>query len=160
MNTIKDISSLRNIFSFRLSFSFCLLLSAYCLLIVPAAIAAEPKQVCFSDRCVNVEVVATEETRAKGLQERTSMPVDQGMLFIFQDNGLYDFWMKDTLIPLDMIWINDHLKIVGIKESVLPCDADPCPEYKAAGLSRYVLEVNAGYASIYGLKVGDEAVFK
>lgn len=160
MNTNKDISSLRNIFSYRLSFSFCLLLTAYCLLFVSAPNAAEPKQVCFSDRCVNVEVVATQEARAKGLQERTSMPADQGMLFIFPENGLYDFWMKDTLIPLDMIWINEQFKIVGIQEGVLPCAADPCPEYKAADVSRYVLEVNASYARIYGLKVGDEAVFK
>lgn len=160
MNLIKNISSMKKTLSFGPVFVFCLLLTAYCLLFGPAPNAAEPKQVCFSDRCVNVEVVATQEARAKGLQERTSMPADQGMLFIFPDNGLYDFWMKDTLIPLDMIWINEHFKIVSIQEGVLPCAADPCPEYKAADVSRYVLEVNASYARIYGLKVGDEVVFK
>lgn len=59
---------------------------------------------------------------------RQELPELSGMLFVFEQAGQYNFWMKNTLIPLDMIWINDQNKIIDIKQAT-PCTADPCPTY-------------------------------
>jgi len=74
--------------------------------------AQKINQVCFGDKCVQVEVVRKEEELHRGLQFRTSLAPDGGMLFVFQKSGPYAFWMKDTLIPLDMIWMDSERRIV------------------------------------------------
>ena len=124
----------------------------------PAAQAVD--QVCFGEKCVNVEVVQKEEELHRGLQFRKSLDPGRGMLFIFQKSGPYAFWMKDTLIPLDMIWMDDTRKIVHIEHNVPPCAADPCPSYPPRHEALYVLEINAGYANELGLKIGDIAEFR
>ncbi|HBO97016.1 MAG TPA: hypothetical protein DE315_03835 [Candidatus Omnitrophica bacterium] len=117
-------------------------------------------QVCFGDKCVQVEVVRKEEELHRGLQFRTSLAPDGGMLFVFQKSGPYAFWMKDTLIPLDMIWMDSERRIVHIEHNVPPCAADPCPRYPPSGPALYVLEINAGFAAKLGLKVGDTMEFR
>ncbi len=124
----------------------------------PAAHAIN--QVCFEGQCVKVEVVQKEEELHRGLQFRKSLDPDSGMLFIFQKSGPYAFWMKDTLIPLDMIWMDDGRRIGHIEHNVPPCAADPCPRYTPAAEALYVLEVNVGYADQLGLKIGDTAEFR
>ena len=69
-------------------------------------------------KCINVEVVQKEEELHRGLQFRKSLDLDGGMLFIFQKSGPYAFWMKDTLIPLDIIWMDDARRIVHIEHNV------------------------------------------
>lgn len=120
-------------------------------------IAQQQDQVCFQDQCVNVEVVQKEEELHRGLQFRASLAPDGGMLFVFKKSGPYAFWMKDTLIPLDMIWMGPARRIVHIEHNVPPCAADPCPRYTPAAEALYVLEVNAGYAVELGLQLGDTA---
>ena len=117
-------------------------------------------QVCFTVKCVNVEVVQKEEELHRGLQFRESLGPDSGMLFVFQKSGPYAFWMKDTLIPLDMIWMDYARRIVHIEHNVPPCVADPCPRYPPGHEALYVLEVNAGYAQKLGLQLGDMAEFR
>lgn len=117
-------------------------------------------QVCFKDKCVTVEVVQKEEELHHGLQFRKSLDPDGGMLFIFKKSGPYAFWMKDTLIPLDMIWMDDTRKIVHVEHNVPPCAADPCPQYPPGHEALSVLEINAGYANELGLKIGDIAEFR
>jgi uncharacterized membrane protein (UPF0127 family) len=137
---------------------FALLLGS---LLSPAiAHAASPHKVCFQDHCLTVEIADTDVTRMRGLQERTSMNAGHGMLFVFANEDRYDFWMKDTLIPLDMIWLNGNRQVVDIKAHVPPCEKDPCPTYIPSGHAKYVLEVNAGTTQSYGLHVGDKAEFK
>ena len=68
--------------------------------------------------------------------------------------------MKDTLIPLDMIWMDSERRIVHIEHNVPPCAADPCPRYPPSGPALYVLEINAGFAAKLGLKVGDTMEFR
>ena len=68
------------------------------------------------------------------------------MLFIFQQERPQSFWMKNTLIPLDMIFISADLVIVDIT-TMNPCKTDPCPDYTSKQPARYCLEVNAGYAA-------------
>ena len=117
-------------------------------------------QVCFGGKCVNVEVVQKEEELHRGLQFRASLDPNGGMLFVFKKSGPYAFWMKDTLIPLDMIWLDDTRKIVHIEHDVPPCAADPCPRYPPGHEALYVLEINAGYTQELGLKLEDTAEFR
>ncbi|MEW6320935.1 MAG: DUF192 domain-containing protein [Acidobacteriota bacterium] len=110
---------------------------------------------------VAVEVVATPESRQRGLMFREHLPQDRGMVFVFPEPGYYPFWMKNTLIPLDMIWLDARRTVVAIAASVPPCKADPCPTYapvvdgKAVGNAVYVVEVASGFARRHGVKVGD-----
>ncbi|HBB03890.1 TPA: hypothetical protein DCZ39_03240 [Patescibacteria group bacterium] len=79
---------------------------------------------------------------------RTSMPEDSGMIFVFPKPGIYNFWMKDTLIPLDMIWIDEQFKVVRILTAEA-CKANPCTIYKPEREAKYVLEINASLAAKY-----------
>ncbi len=117
-------------------------------------------QVCFKDQCITVEVVQKEEDRLRGLQFRQSLAPHGGMLFIFPETQRQSFWMKDTLISLDIIWIDSTQRVVHIEHNVPPCPQDPCPIYAPAGLALYVLEINAGQAAQLKLQLGDRAEFK
>lgn len=101
---------------------------------------------------VRVELAATEEERAKGLMFRHRLGVDEGMLFLFPDEAVQSFWMKNTVIPLDMIFIRADGTIAGVVDSAEPHSLRP----RSVGRpSRYVLEVNAGWAKRNGVKAGD-----
>lgn len=117
-------------------------------------------QVCSKTHCVEVEVVQKSEELRRGLQFRESLPQEAGMLFIFPETSRRSFWMKDTLIPLDMIWLDYARRIVHIAPNVPPCKADPCPLYTPDEDAMYVLEVNAGQAEQLGFKVGGAVEFK
>jgi uncharacterized protein len=109
---------------------------------------------------VHVEIAADDSTRAQGLMFRDQLAPDRGMLFLFPQSGNYPFWMKNTLIPLDMIWIDDQKRIAHIARDVQPCKADPCPSIPAGGTNaRYVLEVAAGVAARHGLENGQTLKF-
>ena len=79
-------------------------------------------EVCFDNNCFEIEIVSDEVSRAKGLMNRTELGDNEGMLFVWEQEGVYSFWMKDTLIPLDMIWINSEKEVVFIKENAVPLD--------------------------------------
>ncbi|MBU1102602.1 DUF192 domain-containing protein [Patescibacteria group bacterium] len=117
-------------------------------------------QVCFKNNCFSVELAKTQAQRAKGLMFQTSLPPEQGMLFVFETEGEYPFWMKNTQIALDIIWLDRDRRVVFISAITLPCKEDPCPVIKPDKLSSYVLEINAGIAEETGLKIGDQMVFK
>jgi uncharacterized protein len=104
---------------------------------------------------VHAEVVDTPEAVARGLMFRTSLGPNEGMLFVFEKTGFYPFWMKNTLIPLDIIWIDEQWRIVSIAASVPPCRADPCPTYPPPGDARYVVEVPAGFTRTHRVTRGD-----
>jgi len=115
--------------------------------------------VCFDGRCISAEVVQTPEDRRQGLQFRESLGRDKGMLFIFSQSRPHSFWMKDTLIPLDIIWMDHNRRIVFIASDVPPCKTEQCPVYAPGRNAAYVLEVNAGVAAELELKIGDQARF-
>jgi hypothetical protein len=104
---------------------------------------------------VHVELATNDETRAQGLMFRDQLRPATGMLFVFPNDGEYPFWMKNTLIPLDMIWIDSYRHIAHVASDVPPCKADPCASYPPNAPARYVLEVAAGVAKQHGLKKGD-----
>ena len=114
-------------------------------------------KVCFKANCFDVELAVTQEQKTQGLMYRTSLHKDKGMLFIFEEESEYPFWMKDTLIPLDMVWINSDYEVVHI-ETAQPCE-DICEVINPNANAQYVLEVNAGIADKIGLEAGDKLVF-
>jgi hypothetical protein len=104
---------------------------------------------------VQVEIADTDATREYGLMNRTSMPQDHGMLFIFDYQAGVSFWMKDTLIPLDMVFIDSSGRIGDIYKNATPLSEDV---YTAKSPSKYVVELNGGYCDRYGIKIGDHTL--
>ncbi|GGF23785.1 hypothetical protein GCM10011321_13890 [Youhaiella tibetensis] len=100
----------------------------------------------------NVEVVDTDATRAKGLMFRQELPKDDGMLFDFLTERNTSFWMQNTFIPLDMIFIGADGTVKTIHENARPFDTTPIPSQVPV---RYVLEIAGGRSDEIGLKVGD-----
>jgi uncharacterized protein len=106
---------------------------------------------------VEAELATTPETRTRGLMERPSLPVDHGMLFIFEIAQPLSFWMFNTLISLDIIFADAERRITSVYASVPPCrPPSHCPTYRSHGPAQFVLEVNAGLAAKAGIGVGDE----
>ena len=95
--------------------------------VTTTADAAAPRIILPDHSAVIVEVASDDPTREQGLMYRDHMAADRGMIFLFPQAGEYPFWMKNTLIPLDMIWIDAAHRIVHIAHDVPPCKADPCP---------------------------------
>lgn len=104
-----------------------------------------------------IEIARTPAEQSKGLMFRESMPENHGMLFIFNEESSKTFWMKNTLIPLDMIFLDGNMMVVEVKANVLPCKADPCPTYPSEKPAKYVLELNAGAAEKKNIRVGMKA---
>lgn len=104
-----------------------------------------------------VQVADTEPTRATGLMFRTEMPVSEGMIFLFEKQQSLTFWMKNTLIPLDMVFFDQNWKIVSIQKNAEPCKADPCGLYPSSGPAKYVLEINGGLSDKLGILQGAKA---
>lgn len=115
--------------------------------------------ICFADKCFNVEIASSFLTRMKGLMNRKFLANDAGMLFVFPDENKHAFWMKNTLIPLDIIWINEEKEIVYIAKNVQPCNNLICSSIYPDKPGKYVLEINGGKSDEIGLKIGDKAQF-
>ena len=96
---------------------------------------------------LKVELAASEPQRTQGLMFRKQLGHEDGMLFVFDDVGYHSMWMKNTLIPLDMIWMDSQHRIVHIAHDVQPCKADPCPNYPPNAQASSVLELAAGVAA-------------
>ena len=109
---------------------------------------------------VRIEVAADDDTRAQGLMFRDRVPEGAGMLFVFPQSGDYPFWMKNTLVPLDMIWIDDQKRVVHVEPGVPPCKADPCPSYPPHSIAKYVLELGNGQAAKHRIVNGSTLTFQ
>lgn len=121
------------------------------LLLLALLIGCTSPTVTINDITVKVELAQTPEEQQKGLMFREALGAKEGMLFIFDGNGPRSFWMKNTLIPLDMIFIAANKTVMNI-ETALPCDNDPCPTYN--GFGAYVLEVQGGFAEQHNIIPG------
>ncbi len=111
------------------------------------------------------EVADTEETRERGLMYRTTLGDNACMVFVFPKVEVYPFWMKNTLIPLDIVWLDQDHHVVAFNENTPPCKeavgpeyvrGDMCPVYNPKTLARYVLEFKAGKIGLLKLKLGDK----
>ncbi len=103
---------------------------------------------------VDAEIANTRDQRTRGLMWRTVLPEGTGMLFIFEQPDELSFWMKNTLIPLDMVFIGADLKVVGIVENAQPKTTSARTPGQV--LSQYVLEVPGGWSSKVGIKAGSK----
>ena len=104
---------------------------------------------------IEVEIARTPQELALGLMGRSELAPDHGMLFILGEEKIHRFWMKNTLIPLDIIWLDRHKRVVYIRTEVPPCQSDPCPFYGPLLNSLYVLEINSGMAKRQKIRLGD-----
>ncbi|MBI4016092.1 MAG: DUF192 domain-containing protein [Candidatus Aenigmarchaeota archaeon] len=116
---------------------------------------ATSKYVEIGNNKIDVIIADAPEKWSKGLQNVASISENSGMLFVFPEPRQANFWMKDTLIPLDMIFIDENKVIQFIRKNVQPCTQEPCKTYSHDNI-KYVLEVNAGYADKKKIKTGDK----
>ena len=111
---------------------------------------------------INAETMRDEIELLKGMMFRENMASNRGMLFVHPDENIYHYWMYQTKIPLDIIWMDRDRRIVEMSLDTPPCksaSAKECPNYGGNYKSKYVLEVGAGIAAKNGLKVGDTLNF-
>lgn len=134
--------------------SILLLLSCMSILLLGLG-CQKPSEVCFKEKCFQVEIANSPETRETGLMFREALEDDAGMLFIFPQEGLYSFWMKNTKIALDIVWIDSNSKVIFINRDTQPCQEEQCPTITPHERAKYVLEIKAGKTREIGLNNGD-----
>ena len=105
---------------------------------------------------IDIEIAENEEERNKGLMFRSYLPDTTGMLFIFEKETPQNFWMKNTIIPLDIIYVDAEKKIISITKNTNPYSEEVIPSY---GDAQYVIEVNTGFTEKHNIQIGDEISF-
>lgn len=115
------------------------------------------KKLSLNNQTFIIETAQTKEARELGLSYRTNLKSNAGMWFVFPKNDYWSFWMKDMNFPLDLIWFDDQLKIVDLKENLTP-DTFPI-SFKPKNPARYVLEINAGLIKKYNLQIDQTGKF-
>ena len=108
---------------------------------------------------IKAEIADTHLKRIIGLMSKKSLPEDQGMLFVFNQDGFHSIWMMNMSFPIDIIWIDNEKKVVDVVKNARPCRLS-CTTYKPKEKARYVLEVNANFTEKNGIKIGAELDFK
>ena len=141
-------------------FLFCLCSKKNVLQIFMKENIQKQNKVCFQDFCFEVEIAKTAAERKQGLMFRKTLDENKGMLFDFGKQGKYSFWMKNTLIPLDIIWLNKDREVVFIKNNVQPCSEEKCESTMPDKEAIYVLEINAGMADKIGLSIDAKMIFE
>lgn len=112
------------------------------------------KKVYIDGTPVRVEVADTKEKRINGLSGRTQIPTNQGMLFVFEDDGAYSIWMRNMQFSLDVFWIDKDGIIVDVWENAHPSSYPQV--YEPEKPARYIIETIAGFAEVYNVEIGDE----
>lgn len=139
----------------KIRFGFTALLLGLAVLTVELADALELERVTVGPAMFQVEMAKTPQERARGLMFRQELPGDRGMLFV-QPPGPAVFWMKNTYIPLDLLYFDAEGRLLQIQANVPPCATLDCPVYPSATTTvRYILEINAGEANRRGIRIGD-----
>ena len=106
---------------------------------------------------IRTEFVYETADALRGMQFRQSMPFDHGMLYAHRTPGKYGYWMYQTLMPLDMIWMDSKHNVVEIVANAPPCKtpASQCPHFGGNQVAQYVLQLAGGMAKKYGVKEGE-----
>lgn len=107
-------------------------------------------------RKIDIEIAENDAERQKGLMFRPYLSDSVGMLFVFNESTPQSFWMKNTMISLDIIYVGSDKKIVSIQKKAKPYSEEGLPSFDNA---QYVVEVNGGYCDKYGIQIGDSIVF-
>lgn len=109
-----------------------------------------------NDKKITLEVADNSYLHTVGLSERDYLEENHGMIFVYDEEiESLSFWMKNTFIPLDIIFLNKNLEIVHIFENVPICEEDPCPQYISEQKAQYVVELNAGWVEKNDVQIGD-----
>jgi len=124
-------------------------------MLAAACANAQHPKVELRDHVFQVELALTRDEQVMGLMFRESMPADQGMLFVFGSEAPRSFWMRNTRIPLDILYFDHDLALVSMVRNARPCAVQNCPGLPSEGPAQYVLELNAGKADELGLQKGD-----
>lgn len=106
---------------------------------------------------IDIEIADNDDQRATGMMFRTELKENQGMLFIFPYEAMQSFWMKNTVLSLDIIYVNSNMEIVKIHHNTKPFSEQ---SYTSDRPAQYVVEVNAGYSNKIGIKEGDKVLIK
>jgi len=106
-------------------------------------------------RVVMAEIADTPYRMQYGYMFRKKVDAGEGMIFVHRAAGFHSMWMKNTLVPLDMVWMDADFKVVHIERSVPPCREDPCPAYGPLRKANYVLELQGGSIGPDQLAIGD-----
>ena len=117
-------------------------------------ISLNQNQISINGNTINIELATTPLERTKGLMFRENL--QGGMLFIFEEEDTHSFWMKNTLIPLDIIWLNKNKEVVFIKKNAQPCKEKYCQSITPTKKAKYVLELNAFESDKLDIKVGNK----
>jgi uncharacterized membrane protein (UPF0127 family) len=129
---------------------------------VAARTAASPQVIPLklpSGKVLQAELMIKHEDRAMGLMFRPSLPLDRGLLFIFEDLDFHGIWMKNCRFPIDIVWLDEDRRVVHVAEAVPPCKAEPCPVYQPMKKAAYVVEINAGQARREKASLGSRLEF-
>jgi len=112
-------------------------------------------QLQFGGVTLSVEIAKSSADQEKGLGDRDSMDSDHGMLFVFDSEANWGFWMKGMRFSLDIIWFDSQRQAVHIEQRLPPCTPQDCPIYTPPVKAMYVLEVNAGFVQNHNIVLGD-----
>lgn len=141
-------------------------LLALAVLVLPCAGAvARPAVIALtlpSGKVLQTEVMVKDQDRAMGLMFRPSLPLDHGMLFLFEQPDFHGIWMKNCKFPIDILWLDEERKVVHVAEGVPPCTAKEdknCPVYSPLRRASYVVELNSGQARREKVIVGSTIKF-
>lgn len=113
-----------------------------------------------SGKVLQVEVMVKDGDRAMGLMFRPSLPEDRGMLFVFEELGFHGIWMKNCRFPIDILWLDEKLRVVHRYEGAPPCKTEPCPVYEPLQEALYVVELSAGQARREKVSLGTTLSFQ
>jgi uncharacterized protein len=102
---------------------------------------------------ISVEIASSMEQRELGLMHRTTLGLNHGMLFTYPDRAPRSVWMKNTRLPLDVLFLSSDGHIVAMLDNLQPCTRDPCPIYNSQAAAMYMLELNAGFIKKHNLKI-------
>lgn len=119
-----------------------------------------PRAVFPDGHTIDLELAISVDEISNGLMFRPSLPDSRGMLFLLDQPRVPSFWMKNMLIPLDLVFLDATGAVVDVIADVPPCAADPCPNYPPSAPAQAVLEINAGSAAAHGIEVGTALQFE
>jgi len=116
--------------------------------------------VCFGKKCFDVELAKTQQEHELGLMFRKELKKNRGMLFVFETEDFYSFWMKNTFISLDIIWMDEAGEVVFISKDNKLCIENYCPLIQSDKKAKYVLELNSGSVEGNNIFIGEKAIMQ
>jgi len=128
-----------------------IIISSYQLLAVPE-VDFNTTKLTINQQIYTLEIAKSQDQRQKGLMFRTALGSKNGMIFIYSNSANHRIWMKNTLIKLTVLWVNEDGSVLGIKKPE-PCQRDPCEIYGLNQPSKYIIELNH---DVHGIKIGDK----